>query len=445
FVICAGAALAVALVPAYPGLSPAGRWALFILVFAAELWITEAIPAFAVALLVIGLEIAILGRPGGPFATSPKQWEIFVRPWSSPLIWLFFGGFVLAEGATKTRVDRWLARMVLKRFGQRPDQVLMGVMTVTFSLSMFMSNTATTAMMIAIIGSMVASLSADDPFAKALLLGVPFSANLGGMATLIGTPPNAIAAGALAWTTPISFPRWIMIGLPPSLVLAGVLWLYLRRMIPSGTEGVDLSAFRVDADTANGEPFWRRAVVILVFLLTAGLWLTGPLHKIPTPVVSFIPITVFAVTGVLDADDVRSLHWDVLLLMTGGLSLGVAVAETGLAKWIVEFLPTEGLGPFGIALGLAYLAVIISNFVSNTAVANLLVPIALPIAAGIEARIVVPVALAASTAMCFAISTPPNAIAFSTGKLTARDLLMGGAILGILGPLLVVAWSALVL
>ena len=186
-------------------LSEAGRRMSFILVLAAGLWVTEAIPAFAVGLLIISLEIGLLGRPDGVFAKSAKDWEIFVHPWASPLIWLFFGGFVLAEAASKTGLDSWLSRSLLGWFGTRPSRVLLGVMAITFCFSMFVSNTATTAMMIAVIAPVVASLKDRDPFAKALLLGVPFAANLGGMATLIGSPPNAIAAGVLSSDRSIAF------------------------------------------------------------------------------------------------------------------------------------------------------------------------------------------------------------------------------------------------
>lgn len=153
----------------------------FILLSAAGLWISEAIPAFSVALLVIAMEIYILGKPGGPFAESAKDWELFVQPWASPLIWLFFSGFVMASAASKTRLDRWLARHVLGWFGGRPSHVLLGLMMITFTFSMFMSNTATAAMMMAVLAPIVGSMDNRDPFGKAILLGVPFAANIGGM------------------------------------------------------------------------------------------------------------------------------------------------------------------------------------------------------------------------------------------------------------------------
>jgi sodium-dependent dicarboxylate transporter 2/3/5 len=305
---------------------------------------TEAIPAYAVALLVIGLEVAILGRPGGFFARGGGDWEIFVRPWSSPLIWLFFGGFVLAAAATKTAL--------------------------TFVFSMFMSNTATAAMMVAVMGAVLKDLDEGDLFARALLLGIAVAANVGGMATIIGSPPNAIAAGALESIRPISFLTWIVIGLPPALVLCALGWLYLTRRYRSANSRIDLASLRDVRRQGESMPRWRRWLVVGVFALTIGLWLSGPWHRIPSPVVSFVPIVLFAVSGVIGPRDIRALHWDVLILLAGGMAFGVGVAETGLAGWLVERLPVDQLSDFSMALVLAAIAMMLSNFMSNTAAAN---------------------------------------------------------------------------
>ena len=432
------AAAALAYFPGYEGLSEAGRWAMFIAVLAALLWMTEAIPTFAVALLVIGLEIAILGRPGGPFATTDEDWKVFIEPWGSPLIWLFFGGFVLARGIRNSHLDRWLALRVLQRFGSEPRQALMGTMLVTFLFSMFASNTATAAMMCAVLAPLIASRK-GDPFAKALLLGVAFSANIGGMATIIGTPPNAIAAGLLADKAPIGFARWLLMGLPPALVLLAVAGLLLLRKYPSTMGPVDYASM----DSPDGEagfPAWRRLVVVLGGALTVMLWLTEPLHGVSPPVVAFVPVTVFSVSGVINSEDIRSLEWDVLLLLAGGLALGVAVSRTGLASYLVGALSMQDASAVMIALLLAFITAVLSNFMSNTAAANITIPMGLALAVGYEAQVVVPIALAASAAMCLPVSTPPNAIASSSGHLENKDFVGMGVILGVLAVLLAVAW-----
>jgi solute carrier family 13 (sodium-dependent dicarboxylate transporter), member 2/3/5 len=439
---CVLVAWLAALVPEHAGLNPGARWALFILVLAAGLWVTEAIPAYAVAMLVIGLEIAILGREGGVFATDEHTWRIFVEPWGSPLIWLFFGGFVLARGIQSSGLDRWFSAKVLRRFGARPSRVLLGSMMVTFGFSMFASNTATSAMMIAVLSPVVASLH-EDPFGKGLILGVPFAANIGGMATLIGTPPNAIAAGSLADIDPIGFARWMGLGLPPAACLLLVAWLFLLRRFPPRLSAVDLSALGLVTDARL--PAWRRLIVLLTFVTTVGMWLTEPLHGVPTPVVAFVPLTVFTVSGVLSSEDVRGLQWDVLLLLAGGLALGVGVSETGLADWLVDILPTRGASTLMLAVIFAVTAMVLSNFMSNTAAANVIIPMGLALAVGDEALVVVPIAFGASLAMCLPVSTPPNAIAYASGNIEARDFLVGGALLGVIGLVLALAWSQLAL
>ncbi len=441
---CLSLAALVALVPDWTGLSAAGHWSLFILLLGAGLWMTEAIPSFSVAILIIALQIIILGRPGGVFAETAKDWEIFVQPWSSPLMWLFFGGFVLAEAAQVTGLDRLFSRYVLGWFGSRPGAVLFGAMLVTFTFSMFMSNTATTAMMMAVIMPIVNALEKDDPFGKAVMLGIPFAANIGGMGTIIGSPPNAIAAGSLSNAVSIDFVRWMMCGLPPAIVLFIIAWFYLRFRYPARSRAINIAGLQWKTRTGAELPMWKRLLVMPVFVSTVVLWMTGPLHHIPTPVVSFLPITVFAITGILSARNIRNLNWDVLLLLAGGLSLGVAVRETGLANWMVNSLPLENLRPAVIAFILAYVASILSNFMSNTAAANILVPIGMAIGAGFEANIVVPIALGASSAMCLPISTPPNAIAYATGKLKTADFTRGGLVIGLLAPLLAVSWCQIV-
>ncbi|MEQ9409468.1 MAG: DASS family sodium-coupled anion symporter [Fuerstiella sp.] len=442
---CLVVALVTALLPEYAGLSDAGRWALFILVLAAELWISEVIPAFAVGLLVIGLEIAILGRPGGVFADDSKDWERFIEVWGSPLIWLFFGGFVLASAAEKTGLTVWIARNVLRRLGTGPRVQLLGWMVVTFVFSMFISNTATATVMIAMMMPLIRSSSPDDRFGTGLLLGVVVAANLGGMGTIIGSPPNAIAAESLRDIAPVNFADWMVVGLPPSLCLLGISWVYLAVRYPSASGRVDTSRLDVSGSKIPGVPLWRRFAVILVFVSTVGLWLTSALHGVPATVISFVPICVLTAVGVLDASDIRSIQWDVLLLIAGGLALGVAVTDTGLANWLMQQLPLNQLGVAGLALMLTFTTAILSNLMSNTAATNILVPIAIAASVGYEQQAVVSLALGASAAMCLPISTPPNAIAYGTGRLKARDLLQVGVFIGLLAPIALTAWCLLVL
>jgi sodium-dependent dicarboxylate transporter 2/3/5 len=449
FGLCGAVSLAVALlVPESADLNPAARRALFILLLAATLWVTEAVPAFAVGILVIGLQIALLGKPGGVFAESPRDWEQFVVVIGHPLVWLFFGGFVLAAGMARTGLDRWLAARVLGRLGDSPSSLLLGVMGITFVLSMFMSNTATTAMILAMLAPLLATLDEGDAFGRGLLLGVAVAANLGGMGSLIGTPPNAIAVGALSDLPEgpeVSFLEWMLLGLPVALGLMVIAWIAIARLYPARRElrfaGWDSSPREGDA----AAPPWQRLTVSGTLAVTVGLWLTTQWHALPTAVVSFVPIVVLTTTGILGAREIRGLNYDVLFLLAGGLALGQVMISTGLSTWIVDRLPEEALGLAGIALLMAYVTVALSNFMSNTAAANVLVPIGVTMAVGLEARIAIPIALAASVAMCLPIATPPNAMAYAAGRCRTGDFMRLGLLMGAIGPLAAVLWVWLVL
>ena len=425
-------------------LTEAGRWTLFILTFAAGLWATEAIPAFAVALLVIGMQIVILGKPWAASVDGSPGWEVFAASLGSPLIWLFFGGFVLAAAAEKTGLNRGIASEVIRRLGSRPGPLLAGSMGVTFVFSMFISNTAAATMMLAVMLPVVGSLGPQDRFRKAMVLGIAFAANLGGMGTVIGSPPNAIAVGALAEVQPVDFFRWVVAAAPPAILMVILTWAYLLFRYRSDVRELDLAAF-AGAGLPHRLPVWRRYLVALVFCVTVLLWLTTSLHGVPSTVVAFVPICVLCVCGVIDGDDICEIRWDVLLLIAGGLSLGFAVTQTGLATWLVGLLPMERFSSLAVILLLAYATMALSNVMSNTAAANILVPIGLVVGAGSEAGTVIPLAIGASAAMCLPISTPPNAIAYGTGQVTSKDMIEGGIWIGLLAPLLAALWCQIVL
>ncbi|MEM8954184.1 MAG: DASS family sodium-coupled anion symporter [Verrucomicrobiota bacterium] len=455
-ILCATVALLVAAAPEYfqwesaANLSLAGKRMLTILIFAAGLWITEAFPAFAVSLLVMALQIAILGRPGGAFTEEgdTENWRLFLAPWSSPLIWLFLGGFVLASAAVQTKLDITVARAVIQRFGTRPKNLLAGAMLTTFLLSMFMSNTATAAMMIAALTPVVTGLGeTEKSFGKGLLLGIAMAAAVGGMGTIIGTPPNAIAVGNLAPESQVDFLRWMTIGFPPALALTAFAWFYLTKRYPSHAEQVDIAFLSGSkrAEEAALEPLVRRhrKIVLVIFAAVITAWMTESLHHISAAVISFFAIAALAVSGVVNADQMRTLPWDVLILMAGGLSLGVGVTETGLAQWLTTLIPPDLPEPL-LIIAIIYLAVIMSNVMSNTAAAAILIPIAAGLPGGDSARLLAPIALASSCAMILPVSTPPNAIAFASKKLRSSDFAPGGLLIAALGPIVCYAWCWIV-
>ena len=444
-------AYVITFVPTY-SLSQEATYTLFILLFAAGLWISEAIPAFAVSLLVIALEIVLLGFPNLNFKSGGNSWEIYLQPWSSPLIFLFLSGFIMAAAASKTKLDVWLAKKILFIVGTKPHNIITGLIGITFVLSMFISNTATAAMMMTILMPLLTHIKENNPFRKAIFLAVMIGANLGGMATIIGTPPNAIAVGILQENAP-SFIGWMFLALPPALIVTFILRFVLLKLYPSNEIFIDISPIKevehFDDSTNKFSkiptlPSWKQYVTMILFTLTILMWLTGPIHHIPTTVVSFIPIIGFTLFGIIDADDIASIRWDVIILIIGGLSLGLAVSKTGLDIWFATLISTDGLSILLIMFIFSYLVVIISNFMSNTAATNIMLPIVIAIAITISESstqmVVVAVALSASFAMSLVVSTPPNAIIYASKRVDSKDFILFGVIAGIIGPIIVIGW-----
>ncbi|MGI9291180.1 MAG: SLC13 family permease [Gammaproteobacteria bacterium] len=438
------AATVAMLVPESELLDPAARRAVFILVFAALLWMTDAMPAYSVGILIIGLKLLLLGKAGGVYATTTRDWEEFVAVLGHPLVWLFFGGFVLAAGMAATGIDRWLANRILKRFGGSTGQLLIGLMLTTFGLSMIMSNTATTAMMLAILAPLLLNKKGSAT-AKALVLGIAVAANLGGMGSLIGTPPNAIAVGSLMEVTDgpqIGFLDWIILGLPPALLLLGLAFMMIRLSYKLDDEPLVMPEQKIRNVVI---PRWQSVTVVMTLITTVALWLTSEWHRAPTAVISFIPIVMFTTTGILTTQLIRGLPYDVLFMLAGGLALGQTVSDTGLSLWIANLLPVGDLSQVLVILFFAYLTVLLSNFMSNTAAATVLIPISITVAEAFPGAIAVTVALAASAAMLLPVATPPNAMAFATGHLQSRDFLRLGVIIGLVAPPVFIAWLGIVL
>ena len=418
-----------------PGLDPLSRTCLIIFVMAATLWVTELIPPYATAIMVIVLCVYLLGHPdtsGEAEAARISSYRIFLNPIASPILVLFFGGFVLARGASKHGFDSQLARAFITPFGTRPKMVLLGVILTTGLFSMFMSNTATTAMMIAILNPFFLHLEERGNLRKMLVLAVPFAANIGGMGTVIGTPPNAVAASVLATLGyPISFLRWMMFGVPVVAILLLVLWRVLLVMFPPREERLEIT-FPDQLVITPG-----LAIVVITFTLTILMWLSEPLHHIPSAVVAMLPIAVFTAFGIIDRNDLKRLDWDVLILVAGGMTLGIAINASGLSHVLVQQIPFERIPSALIIVAVALLTVLISNFMSHTSGANVLIPIVTAITAVSPVLGALVVAFAASMAMSLPISTPPNAIAFATRAVTTRDLIKYGTIVSACGIVLI--------
>ncbi len=426
-----------------PSFNEAQVYVMFVLFLAIGLWVTEAIPPFAVGLLVFGFLIFAMGSYYSKVDPDNVEGHMveYVNSWSSSVIWLMLGGFVIAEAMSKTKLDRAVFRMSISRFGTRPKFILLGLMLTTAIFSMIMSNTATTAMMIASVMPFINTLDEDSPFAKAILVGISGAASLGGMGTLIGSPPNAIAVEALNnHGIEFGFLEWMIVGFPLAIILTLLFWFALsKKYIPRKEKMlIELEEEKADPEDANYRfEKIKKRVVLGVLGLTLLLWLTEKVHGIPAAMVSLLPIILLTMTGIITGEEVRRLPWDNLMLVAGGLSLGLAIKDTGLASYYVEMIEDVNLNFYVIVFCFAYLTAILSNIMSNTATATILIPISLILA--FEYPVILPlvIGLSASTALFLPISTPPNAIAYSTGKLEQKDFRFGGTLMGLAGPFII--------
>lgn len=428
---------------------------LAIFALAALLWVLEPVPVFATSILIIALELIMISDKGlHLFRTPPtghemgdmmKYTDIF-GAFSSPIIILFMGGFALAIAASKYELDNNLARVLLKPFGTQPKFIMLGLMMITAIFSMFMSNTATTVMMLALLAPIVASVPKGDIGIKALVLCVPIAANTGGIATPIGTPPNAIALQYLTGEHSISFLGWMMMGLPFVIVQLAFAWWLLQKLFPSSQQQMELKL------EGTFQKSWQAIVVYITFALTILMWMTTSLHGMNTYVVSIIPLAVFTLTGIMGKEELKLINWDVLWLVAGGIAIGLGLDKTGLAAALAHAIDYDALSPIAVVLTLSLICWIMANFMSNTATANLLMPIAAAVAASMESLasigglqgVLVVVAFSASLGMILPVSTPPNSLAYSTGLIESKDMAKTGIIIGLVG-LAIVYTAALVL
>ena len=351
---------------------------------------------------------------------------------ASPIIILFLGGFMLARGAVKYNLDTNLTRILLKPFGEKPSMIMMGLMAITALLSAFMSNTATTAMMMTMIIPIISKVDPKDKFKVGAALSIPVAANIGGMATPIGTPPNAIViAGLNQRGIDIAFSDWMMLATPVVLILLVVSWVILRFMFKADIKQIKLSVDSI-FDTSI-----KAIGLYVIFGLTVILWITENQHGISSSMVAFFPVTFLSLTTILDKEDIRSLPWEVLWLVAGGIALGLVINQTGLAKFLISLIDWNLFTALLLIFSMAFLALMMSNFLSNTVTAALLVPIGISI--GLNTDIAgynfiigaIAIGLASSCAMLLPISTPPNAIAISTNLLDTRDMTKFGIVIGI--------------
>jgi len=415
--------------------SQSQNYVFFLLFFSIGLWLTEAIPPFAVGLFIMAYLFFMLGN--SRFNSQPQNAAKYVQTFSNSIIWLMLGGFFLAEAMTKTGIDAYFFRFTLRLSGKIPGNILLGVMLTTMVASMLLSNTAVTSMMIASMMPLLTSLKGKS-FGKALLLGIPLAASFGGMGTIIGSPPNAIAVGELENNgISLSFPNWMIFGIPLSILFTLAGWYFLRRRFIKDKEPVTIE-LTTHSPEESAQQNKQRIIVMIVLITTISLWLTSSFHRFSVAMVAAIPLVFLPMTGILQAADMRKIPWDTLLLVAGGLSLGLSLQGTRLLEHFSKHIMGAELGTITLMLVFAYATMLFSNIMSHTATSTIFIPLGIYLMPEHVMQVAVTIALSAATAMILPVSTPPNAIAYSTGMIKQRDFLFTGLLSGLLAPPVIV-------
>ncbi|HEY0922524.1 DASS family sodium-coupled anion symporter [Rheinheimera pacifica] len=416
-------------------------------------WITEPVPIPVTAMLpIVIVPLISLDTIGNVTA-----------PYAHPLIFLFLGGFMLSIAMERWNLHKRIALLTMLLVGTKPSQQIAGIMLVTAFLSMWMSNTATAVMMLPIGLSVIAMQQeqgvSNDNFAKAILLSIAYAASIGGIATLIGTPPNALLAAYLerSYQLQLSFSDWMLFGVPLAISLLLVCWLWLTQFhfrldnLPS----VDSRALYRQKLSALGVMHNAEKLVLIVFSLAAFFWVfRGPLSNISGIKLDDTLIAIFAAsllfilpvslkTGqrILNWEDCQKLPWGVLLLFGGGLTLATQIDNSGLSGYIATQIGQ--LGSINLVLLIVLVTTVIiflTEITSNTATAAAFLPLLGPVAVSLDtsaAMLVIPAAVAASCAFMMPVATPPNAIVFASGKLKIIDMVKAGLALNLAAIVLI--------
>ncbi len=457
--------------------SAAGRQTLAVMVWMAIWWVTEAVDISVTALLPL-VVFPVLGI---------RSMNDTAFPYADPMIFLFMGGFLIALAMQQWRLDRRVALLTLRIAGTRPSQMVAGFMVTTAALSAFVSNTATAAMMVPIALSVIQVVrheltgargsvcAGSKHLATCLLLGIAYASSLGGIATIIGTPPNSLLVAfvrstiAEPYRTTITFDHWLLIGLPVTLLFLPITWFLLTRLlfrlddspIEGGREliGRELAAL---GRVSRGE--WATGVV---FVVTACVWILRPLLvslnwswegttikplaglsdpgiAMAGAIALFVwPIDASRRIFALDWSVAQKLPWGILLLFGGGLSLAAAVKANGVAEFIGSWSQYfAGMPPLVIVLAVTTIVIFLTELTSNSATTAALLPVLAALAPGMGIHpylLILPATLAASCAFMMPVATPPNAIVFGSGEVNIADMARTGLWLNLVGIVLITA------
>jgi len=449
------------------GLTVTQQRTIAIFAFAALMWIFEIVPNWVTSLIVIVGSLLTISNKSFAFMMHQSgvdeagkavfaegtfiPFKTLMSAFADPVVMLFLGGFVLAIVAAKYGMDVTMARILLKPFGKNPKFVLLGVLIVIAIFSMFMSNTATAAMFLAFLAPVFASLPDADKKGKVgIALAIPIAANVGGIGTPIGTPPNATAVGILSNNgIEVGFADWASRMIPFVIIMILLAWFLLVVLYPFKSKEIVLEIKKNEQKKT-----WKTYVAWITFLGTILLWMTEKLTGLNANVVALIPLAVYTATGVFTKDDIKEINWSVLWLVAGGFALGYALEGTGLAKTLITSIDFNAMSIILVFVVAGLICYFLSNFISNSATAALLIPIMVAMGKGLLASdqassfmalggqqaLSVFVAVCASLAMLLPISTPPNAIAASTGLVETKDMTKVGIIVGVVGLVLGFFW-----
>ena len=451
-----------------PGLTLVEQRMVAIFVTAAILWISEAIPTWCTSVLIVVVMLLTVSDSSlwffanDPSLTDPNatplgkliDYKAIMACFADPVVMLFLGGFVLAIGVEKVGLDVAMAKVLLYPFGTRPGMVLAGFILVTALFSAFISNTATAAMMLAFLAPVLRSMHSDNGSKGkiALAMAIPLGANIGGIATPIGTPPNGVAMKYLndpdtianlteqgLPSSHVSFLEWCSAMTPITLIILAIGWAVLMWMFPfKKGERIELT---IEGGLRKGYKTW---VVAITFALTIILWFTGEWNGLNANVVALVPICCLCLTGLLSKKDLERINWSVLWMVAGGFALGLGFNKSGLATDLVHSIPFGSWSPLVVLISAGTICWLLSNFISNSATAALLIPILCAVGSGMGETLLAVgglktllfgTAMAASLAMTLPISTPPNAIASSTGIISQTDMAKSGLTIGVIGAI----------
>lgn len=402
-------------------------------VFAGVLWLTEALPLFVTALLIPPLVIVLGGF------TAKEAYS----PFFSPTIALFFGGFMLARAMQKHGLDRHIASGFISHFGNKTESLLLGIMIITAFLSFWISNTASTAIMlpIAIYAITKSKIGADKPNTrKALVLGVAFAATIGGIGTIVGTPPNGIAVANLAdQGVGVPFLDWMYYAMPFTVLFLPVAWFILVNVYRP-----EVRKIRIPKEKGSWTPEHRK--IMAIGGLTILVWITSFAHGISDSVTAMFAVVALYVFGLLEKEDVAKIQWPALLLFGGGLTLGMAIDSSGLSLYLSDIFAglVGGQGYFVILISVVVFAVLMTLTASNTATAALIVPVMIPLAGILDVGIkelAIIAAIGTSLDFLVPVGTPPSAIAYSSGYVSVKDMMRVGILITIAGVLLLSAMA----